>query len=147
MPWSTHITTGMMPTGIKRSFRLGSRPEIFFEGFAALRRNSTVGLKNIEHKSMKSLKHSFATLLTTALLAVPIVALADDAKKADKPKPYPLKTCITDGEKLGSMGAPYVFTHEGREIKLCCKGCLDDFKKDSAKYMKQLDEADKKQKK
>jgi hypothetical protein len=52
-----------------------------------------------------------------------------------------------DGEKLGSMGDPYVFTHEGREIKLCCKGCLADFKKDSAKYMKKLAEEEKKAKK
>jgi len=47
----------------------------------------------------------------------------------------------------GSMGDPYVFTHEGREIKLCCKGCLDDFKKDPAKYIKKLEAAEKKQKK
>jgi hypothetical protein len=93
------------------------------------------------------LKHSFVTFLTTALLAVPLAGFAADAKKTEEAKPYPLATCITDGEKLGSMGKPYVFTHEGREIKLCCKGCLDDFKKDSAKYMKQLDEAEKKQKK
>ena len=96
---------------------------------------------------MKSLKHLLSVLATAALLALPLAGFSDDAKKADKPKPYPLTTCITDGEKLGSMGKPYVLTHEGREIKLCCKGCLDDFKKDSAKYMKQLDEAEKKQKK
>lgn len=93
------------------------------------------------------LKHSFATLLTIAALAAPLVGFADDAKKTEKAKPYPLTTCVRSGEKLGSMGNPYVFIHEGREIKLCCKGCLADFKKDSVKYIKQLDEADKKQKK
>ena len=93
------------------------------------------------------LKHSLATILTAAFLVAPLMGFADDAKKSEKPKPYPLATCITDGEKLGSMGTPHVFTHDGREIKLCCKGCLDDFKKDSAKYMKQLDEAEKKAKK
>ena len=81
------------------------------------------------------------------LLAAPLSGFAADDKKAEKPKPYPLKTCITDDEKLGSMGAPYVFTHEGREIKLCCKGCLDDFKKDSAKYIKKLEVAEKEEKK
>ncbi len=75
-------------------------------------------------------------LLTTTLRA------ADS-----KAKPYPLTTCVTDGEKLGSMGDPYVFTHAGREIKLCCKGCEGAFKKNSAKYLKQLDEAEKKSKK
>lgn len=96
---------------------------------------------------MKSLKYAFAALVTTVLLAIPLAGLADDAKKAEKPKPYSLTTCITDGEKLGSMGDPYVFTHEGQEIKLCCKGCLADFKKDSAKYMKKLAEEEKKAKK
>jgi hypothetical protein len=37
-----------------------------------------------------------------------------------------------------------VFAHEGQEIKLCCKGCLKDFNKEPAKYIKKLDEAAKK---
>jgi hypothetical protein len=45
------------------------------------------------------------------------------------------------------MGKPYVFKHEGREVRLCCKDCLKDFKKDPAKYMKKLDEAEAKAKK
>ena len=40
------------------------------------------------------------------------------------------------------MGDPYVFTHEGREIKLCCKGCLKDFNKDSAKFVKKIEKAE-----
>ena len=107
----------------------------------------SVDLKIVKLKTMKSFKNFIAAFLTTLLLAAPLAGLAADEKKAEKPKPYPLTTCITDGEKLGSMGAPYVFTHEGREIKLCCKGCLPDFKKDSAKYVKKLDEAEKKAKK
>jgi YHS domain-containing protein len=86
-----------------------------------------------------------ATLLVTAFLA-PLSGLAAD-KKADKPKPYPLKTCIVSDEKLGEMGDAYVFTHEGREIKLCCKSCLKDFKKDPAKYIKKIEEAEAKAKK
>ena len=65
-------------------------------------------------------------------------------QKAEKAKPYPLETCVVSGEKLGSMGKPYVFTHEGQEIKLCCKDCLKDFKKEPAKYMKKIEEAQKK---
>ena len=100
-------------------------------------------------KTMKTTKTNKLAAIgaLSLLLAVPLVGFAADDKKAEKPKPYPLKTCITDDEKLGSMGAPYVFTHEGREIKLCCKGCLDDFKKDSAKYIKKLEVAEKKEKK
>ena len=94
---------------------------------------------------MKKLKSLTAALLLTGALAAPVVVSGADTK-ADKPKPYPLKTCITDGEKLGSMGDPYVFTHEGREIKLCCKGCLKDFNKDSAKFMKKIEKAEAKAK-
>ena len=36
---------------------------------------------------------------------------------------YPLDTCIVADKKLGSMGKPYVFVHEKRQIKFCCIGC------------------------
>ncbi len=90
---------------------------------------------------MKSIK----TLLTTALLAGALTgAIATQAADGDKPvKAYPLKTCVVSGEKLGGMGEPYVFKHEGREVKLCCKGCLKQFNKDSAKFIKKLEVAEK----
>ena len=31
--------------------------------------------------------------------------------------PYPLTTCPVSGEKLGEMGPPVVYLHEGREIR------------------------------
>lgn len=67
------------------------------------------------------------------------VSAAD--KKADaKAKPYPLKTCVVSDEPLGGdHGEPYVFVHEGQEIKLCCKPCLKDFNKEPAKYLKKID--------
>lgn len=84
---------------------------------------------------------------TPSLLIVALALLAFcPARAADpaKPRPYPLDTCVVSGEKLGGeMGKPYVFTYEGREIKFCCKGCMKDFKKDPAKYLKKLDEAEK----
>lgn len=60
---------------------------------------------------------------------------------ADTPataKPYPLKTCVVSGESLDSMGKPYIFQHEGQEIKLCCKSCLKKFQADPAKYLQKL---------
>ena len=72
-----------------------------------------------------------------------IAADKTDAKDA-KAKPYPLKTCVVSDEKLGDMGDPYVFTQDGQEVKLCCKSCLKDFKKDSAKYLKKIAKAEKK---
>lgn len=83
-------------------------------------------------------------LLAVALAVGAVVGVAAADKKEKKAKPYPLDTCIVADEKLGSMGDPYVFTHEGREVKLCCKGCLKDFKKESAKYVKKMEEAEKK---
>lgn len=51
---------------------------------------------------------------------------------------YPLATCVVSGEKLDSMGDAYVFKHEGTEVRLCCKSCLDDFNKKPANYMAKL---------
>src|SRR6266704_4929905 len=95
-------------------------------------------LRSIQQRTVKimitpkALKYVAAILLGAAL----VCQAADKADKAaSKPKPYTLKTCPVSDEKLGDMGDPYVFTHEGREIKLCCKGCLKDFNKDSAKFV------------
>src|SRR6266571_3062435 len=100
---------------------------------------------------MKLYQKITATVLLSGFLAAPLLAFgaeAKDEKKADKVKPYPLKTCVVSGEKFGGdMGEPYVFTHEGREIKLCCKSCLKDFKKDTAKYIKKIETAEKKDQK
>ena len=91
-------------------------------------------------------------LLITSLLAGAFVAgsftsLAADKKSDKKKSEYPLKTCVVSDEKLGEMGKPYVFKYEGREVQLCCESCKKDFKKDPAKYMKKLDDAEKAAKK
>ena len=65
---------------------------------------------------MKKMKNMVGLLAIAAVIASPLAGFADE-KKADKPKPYPLKTCITDDEKLGSMGDPVVLVYKGREIK------------------------------
>lgn len=84
--------------------------------------------------------------LVLALLALGATPTrAEDKKEAAKP--YPLEKCIVSDEKLGEMGKPYVFTHEGQEIKLCCKSCLKDFNKNPAKYLKKLEAAGKPDKK
>lgn len=53
-------------------------------------------------------------------------------------KPYPLEVCLVSGEKLGEMGEPHVITHEGQQIKFCCKSCVPKFEKDPAKYLSKL---------
>lgn len=89
---------------------------------------------------MKKLKTITALTLALTYVAAPLTMFAAD-KKEEKAKPYPLEKCIVSDEKLGEMGKPFVFTYEGQEIKLCCKSCQKDFKKDPAKYVKKLKDA------
>ena len=90
---------------------------------------------------MKRIKLPGALALAATFLAAPFTAFAEDSK-TEKAKPYPLATCIVSDEKLGEMGKPFVFTYEGQEIKLCCKSCQKDFKKDPAKYLKKIKDAE-----
>jgi hypothetical protein len=59
------------------------------------------------------------------------------------PKAYPLSICVVSGEKLGTMGKPFVHNFEGREVQFCCKACLKEFNKDTQKFLKKLDAASK----
>jgi Cu(I)/Ag(I) efflux system membrane fusion protein len=47
-------------------------------------------------------------------------------------------TCPVSGEKIGSMGKPFVIVHEGRDIQLCCKACKRDFEAEPAKFLAKL---------
>ena len=96
---------------------------------------------------MKTTRTLAALALTAAFLAAPLASFAENKKEAAKP--YPLDTCIVSDEKLGADPnmKPFAFTHEGQEIKLCCKSCKKDFTKDPAKYLKKLDGAGKTDKK
>ncbi len=75
-----------------------------------------------------------------ALLAISITTLSISAEdKKPKAKAYPLDKCLVSDEKFeGSGMEAYEFVHEGQTIKLCCKSCLKDFKKDTATYLKKL---------
>ncbi len=70
--------------------------------------------------------------------ALALVGWTAACGKTAAAKSYPLQTCIVTGEKLGSMGDPSIFVHDGQEIKLCCGGCRDDFDKEPAKYLAKL---------
>jgi len=77
------------------------------------------------------------------VLSILVLGASGSVVSADKQatEAYPLNTCLVSGEKLGSMGDPVVYNHNGREIKFCCKGCVNGFKKDAEKYLKKLDAA------
>ena len=89
---------------------------------------------------MNKLKNLTAAILATSLITCPLVGLAADQNADKKPKPYTLKTCVVSGEKLGEMGKPVVYVHEGREVKFCCKDCVDKFDGDPEKYVKKVKE-------
>jgi len=92
---------------------------------------------------MKTLRSA----LLLALVGVAATLSAADKKptdpKAAKAKPYPLKICVVTDDELKKDAFTYVF--QGREIKLCCDECKKDFEKEPAKYVKILEEAEKKQ--
>ncbi|MBI1839886.1 MAG: hypothetical protein HYR88_03415 [Verrucomicrobia bacterium] len=98
---------------------------------------------------MKSSTWFKTCLATASALALAFTLSAADSpakdskEKAAKAKPYPLKTCIVSDEKLDADPSmkSVAFNHEGQEIKLCCKSCMKDFKKDPAKYVKKLNAA------
>jgi hypothetical protein len=81
-----------------------------------------------------------AAIAATFAIAIPSAFAAEQQAetKQQEPKPYPLKTCIVSGDKLGEMGKPVVFIHKGQEIRLCCKECRADFEKSPRKYLRKL---------
>ena len=95
---------------------------------------------------MKNLKYIIMLTVAVALLVFAVTSRADD-QKVEKPRPYPLNTCLVCGMKLGDMGKPYVFVYKGQEIKVCNESEKKDFDKDPDKYMKKLADAEAKLKK
>jgi nitrous oxide reductase accessory protein NosL len=87
---------------------------------------------------MKKLKFILGIVLLTTLAAGTINSRADN----QKPKPYPLKTCLVCSMELGMMGGkPFVFVYKGQEIKLCDASEKELFDKAPDKYMKKLADA------
>jgi hypothetical protein len=66
--------------------------------------------------------------MLTLLLAIVMTGTAPLDKAVPASESYPLDTCAVAGKKLGSMGDPIVYVHEGRQVKFCCKGCVPSFK-------------------
>jgi YHS domain-containing protein len=80
--------------------------------------------------------HRIPTLLTA--LALLFLAAAPPAESADKPLPYPLKTCIVSDNDLDSMGGPVTKVHKGQEVKFCCKPCVKKFDANPEKFLGKL---------
>lgn len=61
----------------------------------------------------------------------------------DRAKAIAQRICPVTGDELGGMGTPYKVKVQGREVFLCCEGCLDTINGDPAKYFAILDGAKK----
>ena len=103
---------------------------------------------------MKKLKLFVVITLFVAMPVAVFIVRADDTNSVastQKRTPYPLKTCIVSGEKLGEMGEPIVFVYTNKnvnqEIKFCCPMCKPKFLANADKYMKTIKDAEEAQKK
>lgn len=110
-------------------------------------------------KTRLTLRTGLAGLILSvaAGITTPVFAASDHAgttmpmpaaDSAEAQKAYPLATCVVSGDKLeaGDMGPIIEYVHKeagkpDRLVRLCCKGCVKDFKKDPAKYLKMIDDA------
>jgi YHS domain-containing protein len=90
------------------------------------------------NRTVKSLIIAGLTLAATVLVST---ARADDTTNAPV-KPYPLKTCVVSGDKIGAMGDPIVIVYKGQEVKFCCPDCKPTFLKNPDKYMKKIQDAE-----
>ena len=97
--------------------------------------------------SSSILRLSFASTVIVAALAGSAVAAANSKSGAPAPAAdtddYPLTTCVVTDEPLHD---PVVYTHRqtgkpDRTIRLCCEGCVEDFRGDPEKFLRKLDAA------
>lgn len=79
-------------------------------------------------------------LAITAIVALGLAACREKGaeESAESKDSITQTVCPVSGEELGSMGEPVVMTHDGKEVKLCCKNCIEKFEADPAKYASQV---------
>lgn len=83
------------------------------------------------------MKTKLTAFLSTVLLGAALAATSLPTT-ASAAKPYTQQTCIVSGNELGSMGKVITKTHEGQEVKFCCKPCIKKFDANPAKYLSKL---------
>jgi hypothetical protein len=79
---------------------------------------------------------------------IPVTPQTDAAWLAQARADYPLTSCAVSGDAFdgGAMGQPidFIYREDGkpdRLVRMCCKDCQKDFRKDPAKYLKVIDDA------
>jgi hypothetical protein len=89
---------------------------------------------------MKTIKSIALFTLLAAVASFTIVGCkTHETMQSASNDSYPLTKCVVSGEDLGDK--PYVFTHNGQTVKLCCKDCLAKFNAEPDKYMAKLNQA------
>jgi YHS domain-containing protein len=79
--------------------------------------------------------------IATAVFITGSIVSADSSVASGVPKSYPLKKCVVSGESLGDHGKPVKVSYKGTDVYLCCNDCVADFKKNPAKYVKMVKDA------
>lgn len=91
---------------------------------------------------MKTFTQALAFALLAGATTILFVGCASDGHDPQTQsngmvaKPYARSICLTD--QAFKHGKPYTFVYDGQEIKLCCKSCPADFKKNPARYLARL---------
>lgn len=80
-----------------------------------------------DHATIQKAEKKITELLSTLSAA--------DQKLAKEQRFCPIMTY----DRLGAMGTPLKVMIEGKPVFLCCKGCVDDAKKDGAKTLKTVE--------
>jgi hypothetical protein len=97
--------------------------------------------------SSPALRLSFASAVFAAAFAISLSGAANSKSGAPAPAAdtddYPLATCVVTDEPLHD---PVVYTHRqpgkpDRTVRLCCEGCVEDFRGDPEKFLRKLDAA------
>lgn len=86
-------------------------------------------------------RHHHRIALILGVCALTLVGTLAIAQNPDEYKgdPYTLDVCSVSGEKLGTMGDPFLLNHEGRDIRFCCAGCKPRFENDPSEFLSKID--------
>ena len=85
------------------------------------------------------MKRLIASLIVTAVLSASAVAAQDDGTTPKgRSALVPQTTCPVVG---GKVNKEVYADYQGKRVYFCCAGCIDEFKKDPAKYVKKLEDS------
>ena len=83
-----------------------------------------------------------AGLALAVVIVASVISVRGDPSEFSTLKPYAMKKCVVDGNKLSKYGSPYATSWQGQDVKLCCGKCLPEFQKHSARYLTKINRAE-----